>query len=166
MCTLIGVGGCSRSGKSSLALKIKDQLSDSRVLLLDMDDFVFSETHIPPIRDRVDWERPESVNFNQIVASIEENQDSYDVIIVEGILVFANQQLKDLFHTTIKIKISKETFIRRRKREVRWGEEPDWYLEHVWDSYLTFGQYPEADFILSGEKVISKENLDEIIDSL
>ncbi len=163
MTYIIGIGGCSRSGKSSLALKIKDRLSDKQVLLLDMDDFVFSETNIPRIRDRIDWERPESVDFNQIIASIEENQGKYDILLIEGILVFANQQLKDLFHNTIEIKISKETFISRRKKEIRWGEEPDWYLEHVWNSYLKYGQNPQADFTISGETDIAFEGLDKII---
>ncbi|MEO9869553.1 nucleoside/nucleotide kinase family protein [Ekhidna sp.] len=163
MINVIGIGGCSRSGKSVLAQQIKDHLFNKRVLLLDMDDFVFPEENIPKIKDRTDWECPGSVDFNRLYSTIKNHQDSYDLIVVEGILAFANKSLMLFYDSTIWIQLSKETFLTRRKKETRWGDEPDWFITHVWDSYLHYGQWPEADFILSGEKEISKTALNEIV---
>ncbi len=160
---IIGIGGCSRSGKTSLARKIKEQLSNQRVLLLEMDYFVLPESKIPKIKDHTDWERPESIDIKRLCQAIEDHRKDYDVIVVEGILVFAFEELRKLFDTTVWMQISKETFLERRKVETRWGKDPDWFLEHVWNSFLKYGQYPEADFILSGENQISKEVLRSIV---
>ncbi|MEP0986651.1 hypothetical protein [Ekhidna sp.] len=163
MSFIIGIGGVSRSGKSSLAQKIKDRLSDRQVLLLDMDDFVFSASDIPKINGKTDWERPESVDFNQILSEVQNSRRNYDIIIVEGILAFANDALRSGYDLTIQIQLSKETFLLRRKKEQRWGDEPDWYLEHVWDSYLKWGQFQEADMQLSGEEELSESLLSSLI---
>ena len=160
---IIGIGGCSRSGKSSLAQKIKERLQEKRVLLLDMDDFVLPESRIPRIKDRVDWERPESVNFEGLIQTIKDHQASYDIIVVEGILIFANDELLRLFDTTVHIQISKQTFLKRRQKETRWGNEPDWFISHVWDAYLKYGQLGTADFTLSGEESIPNFMVDSII---
>lgn len=162
---IIGIGGCSRSGKSSLAQSIKDQLPSRQVLLLDMDDFVLPASEIPKIKDRTDWERPESVDFIQLCQTIKEQTDDHDLIVVEGILVFAHQELRKLFDVTIWMPISKKTFMKRRAEETRWGDEPDWFVEHVWKSYIRYGQYPGADFIVSGEEEVSHEVLNKIVNS-
>ena len=160
---IIGVGGSSRSGKSSLARRIKDHLSLEKVLLLDMDDFVYPESKIPKIKDRADWECPESVDFNRLRQVIQKNSANYDVIVVEGILVFANKELSELFDTTVWIQISKEAFLERRKKETRWGDEPDWFLEHVWASHLRYGKFPDADFVFSGGEPFQSEAIQAIL---
>lgn len=160
---IIGIGGCSRSGKSSLARQIRDYSVDKRVLILDMDDFVFPESKIPKIKGRTDWERPESVDFKSLGRTIESEIDNHDVIIVEGILVFANLKLLELYDTKVWIQISKETFLNRRKMETRWGDEPDWFLEHVWESHQRYGQFPKADFVLSGEEEIANSVIHTIL---
>lgn len=131
-----------------------------------MDDFVLPESQIPKIKDRTDWERPESVDFERLCQTIRNQQDQFDVIVVEGILVFANAQLSDLFDTTVWIQISRETFLDRRRKETRWGDEPDWFLEHVLDSHLRYGQYPEADFSISGETDAPDQIFEQIMSSL
>ena len=163
MAYVIAISGVSRSGKSSLARKIKDRLSGKKVLLMDMDDFVFPKANSPKIQDRTDWEHPLSVNYDQILAAIDKHQDNYDIIIIEGILVMTNEPLKTIYDFTIYLQLSKKTFMKRRKEETRWGAEPDWYLEHVWNSYLKFGQYPKADLILSGETEITLVSLNSIL---
>ncbi len=165
MSRIIGIGGCSRSGKSTLARRIKERFSDLRVLILDMDDFVLPEDQIPKIKDRADWELPTSVDFKKLIQAVKTNQD-HDIIIVEGILIFANTALLELFDTTISIEISKETFLVRRKRETRWGEEPDWFIEHVWESHLKYGTYKKTDIIVSGENQITSEVLNDVINNL
>lgn len=161
---IIGIGGCSRSGKSSLAKNIKKHLANKRVLLLDTDDFVFSATQIPKIKDRTDWERPESVDFERLCQTINDKKDQYDVLVIEGILVFANEHLLNLFDTTVQIEISQKTFLARRKHESRWGEEPNWFIDYVWESYLRYGLFPKADFTFSGEEEIHQTALSEILD--
>lgn len=163
---VIGISGPSQSGKSTLAKQLGDNLKPQKVLILDMDDYVLPEASIPKIKDRTDWERPESVDYDGIIATIEKCDDDYDVIIVEGILVFAHQELSQLFDLSILMQVSKETFFERRSRETRWGNEPHWYLEHVWDSWLKYGQNFQADINLSGEDSMSDQSIKSIVERL
>lgn len=163
---VVGISGPSRSGKSTLAKQLIDSLKPKKVLILDMDDYVLPAASIPKIKDRTDWERPESVDYERMIEVIENKNSEADFIIVEGILVFAHQELSQLFDFSILVKISKETFLERRSKETRWGDEPFWYLEHIWDSWLKYGQNIQPDIRLSGEDSISDHSIKLIVERL
>ena len=60
--------------------------------------------------------------------------------------------------------IEKATFLKRKLDDNRWEEEPEWYAEHIWRSFLKYGQMKgdKQEYIpISGESEI---NLQEIID--
>ena len=61
MGNVIGIGGVSRSGKSTLSQLIAEWYSDKKVSILKMDNFVFDEKLIPQIRGETDWEVPRSL---------------------------------------------------------------------------------------------------------
>ncbi len=143
---IIGIGGVSRAGKSTLAQKLKDSF-DGSVLIVAQDEFVRPESDIPKVKERTDWEHPASIDFERIKAEVKAQKRNYDLIIVEGLLAFYDPELAAMLDLTVLIKISQETFMERRKKENRWGKEPDWYLDHVWESYLKFGQF-EAEVVL------------------
>ncbi|MEQ9229379.1 MAG: hypothetical protein RIF46_01770, partial [Cyclobacteriaceae bacterium] len=128
------------------AHKLKDSF-DGSVFILAQDEFVRPESGIPKIKERTDWEHPASIDFERIKAEAKAQKRNYDLIIVEGLLAFYDPELAAMFDLTVLMNISRETFMERRKQESRWGKEPDWYLEHVWDSYLKFGQF-EAEVVL------------------
>ncbi len=144
---IIGIGGVSRSGKSILARKLEKAIHGT-VLVLSQDDFTRPISEIPLIQDRTDWEQPDSIDFERLIAHIRDQKNSFEFIIVEGLLAFANEELNTLYGMTILLTISKETFLARRKKETRWGKEPDWYLEHVWESYLRSGEF-RAEILLT-----------------
>ena len=163
MAKIIGIGGASRSGKSSLAKKLKDHYASKRVVILDQDDFVKPDEQLPTIQDRLDWEHPDSIDLKALLAEITSATKTYDLIIVEGILALYFEELNALYDFTIFIKISKPDFIFRRQQETRWGAEPNWYLEHVWTSHLVFGQYLSPDITLSGENEFQESTYEELI---
>lgn len=143
---VIGIGGVSRSGKSTLARKLEKAIHGT-VLVLSQDDFTRPVDQIPTIRDRTDWEHPDSIDFQKLISEISIKSEHFDFILLEGLLAFTNEKLNSLYDHTILLTILKETFLARRKQESRWGKEPDWYLEHVWESYLKYGQY-EAESVV------------------
>ena len=164
MSTVIGIGGVSRGGKSDLADKIKLHFSTKKIMIIDQDRFVLDKSAIPKIKKKTDWEHPESIDFERILEMIKKEKNRYDLIIVEGLLAFHNKTLNDLYDHRIWIEISKEVFLQRRKEETRWGVEPAWYLEHVWDSFLKFGQPSDnSTVIVSGENPVSEQTLQEIV---
>jgi uridine kinase len=157
---LIGIGGVSRSGKSTLARQLQEHYASmgKSCLILSQDDFVIPEDQIPKIRDRIDWEDPVSIDWKQLKRKIEEMKASFQVIIVEGLFAFVDPALTELYDMKFFMEISKETFLARKAVDDRWGPEPDWFIEHIWESYLKYGKVdPQAqDFIfLNGEKTFN-----------
>ncbi|HEY9117386.1 MAG TPA: hypothetical protein VIN11_06140 [Roseivirga sp.] len=133
---LILIAGISRSGKSSLASELARGLQNA--IHLEQDQFVLPETYIPKIEDRIDWERPESIDWLKWHQTISEALKSYRFIIAEGIFAFNDLKLIQRASATIELLIKKDQFLRRRKNEVRWGKEPEWFLEHVWEAHLKY----------------------------
>lgn len=132
-----------------------------------MDKEYVHEVHkIPKVKDRTDWETPESVNYEKLRAKIEASLEDYDLIITEGILIFYSDVVNQLFDKRIFIDIPKAIFYQRRHSESRWGEEPKWYIDYVWESYQKYGKLKE-DFTetlyLQGDEQFSALEIDEYL---
>ncbi len=139
---VIGIGGVSRSGKTSLAFLIK-RIAEQRgetATVISQDDFALEKSKIPKIRHRIDWECPESIDFQRYKNEIVDKQATYQHVITEGILNFWDAETDALFDRRLFVLIKKDIFFSRRLQEKRWGFEPKWFIEHVWKSYLTYGQ--------------------------
>ena len=143
---IIGIGGVSRSGKSFLAkqLAARFEKTGRSVKTFDQDDFVFPERMIPTIRNHLDWERPESIDFQKLKLAISNARKDYDIVIAEGLMVFSYPDVFRMFNYTIFIKLDREEFLARKRSDLRWGREPDWYIDHIWEGYLKYGQYPKG----------------------
>lgn len=151
---VIGIGGVSRSGKSFLASSLAERLSPDDCIILSQDNFVFPEEKIPRIRDHVDWEVPESIDFDRLIRAVQSRSERAAWVIVEGLLAFWDPRLYELFDYRIFITLSKETFMIRKPTDLRWGAEPEWYVRYIWDCYQVYGQYPEGSephLVLDGE---------------
>ncbi len=153
---ITGIGGISRSGKSFLAQKFKELLEKEghTVIVLDQDDYVFPEKEIPLIRDHINWEVPESIDWERFRGAAIEAEKMFDHVIVEGLMVFWNPSILALYNKRIFIELSHDEFMHRKQSDLRWGKEPDWYVEHIWDSYIKYGQIPDGmdiDMVLDGE---------------
>ncbi len=152
---LIGIGGCSRSGKSTLAedLTWHYRCHNLRTIVLRQDDFVIKTDDIPVIKGQSDWDSPLSIDFELMIETYKFLKNRFDVIIIDGLFAFYDNDLNKLYDKRILVEISETTFRTRRQAETRWGQEPDWFIDHVWESYLTFGithnidvKYPSEGF--------------------
>lgn len=137
---VIGIGGISNSGKSHLAENLVNHFRNRSTKIISQDDFVLPKEEIPQIIDHIDWETPQSINFIKFEQSILDSIKSHDFVIVEGIFAFYDKKINDLYDKKLFIEISKETFLDRKIKDDRWGIEPAWYMDHIWKSYLKFGQ--------------------------
>jgi uridine kinase len=138
---IIAIGGVSRSGKSSLALWLHKQLPNSMVL--SQDDFPQQEELIPRVKDRTDWEHPDSINWNAWQKAIEVNLPENDYLILEGLFIYHELSLPTQARFNYYLSIDQDKFIEARKQETRWGKEPLWFIEHVWHSHFQHGLPPE-----------------------
>ncbi|MBL3654532.1 uridine kinase family protein [Fulvivirga sediminis] len=147
---IIGIGGMSRAGKTTFSKRLAQYLGSENTIIFHQDDYVKPEDEVPYINERLDWDHPEAMDYEGLIQAIK-NADSGNVI-VEGILVFFNSELRNMFDKKILMEVEKSTFLARKRVDKRWGPEPEWFIEHIWQSYQQFGK-PEdfKDYILIKE---------------
>jgi uridine kinase len=163
---IIGIGGVSNAGKTTLASRLKEQLPNLNVSILSQDDFPNPVEEIPMIKDHVDWEVPISIDIPGYLRQVLEDAKKHDLVIAEGLFAFCDERIVRHYDKKIFLTISKPTFLERKSNDFRWGKEPEWYMEHIWDSHLKCGKQNVSDkdtLILSGEDPI---NLDELMPRL
>lgn len=141
---LILIGGVSRSGKSTLAGELTSLLTNC--ISLSQDNFVLAKEQIPTIKNRIDWEEPKSINWTSLIDRIDELSKHHSFIIIEGIFAFNSSIINDLAVYKVYLELDYELFTERRKDEKRWGPEPAWYLEHVWNAHEKFANPYQIEF--------------------
>ena len=151
---VISVGGISNAGKSRLAEKIADYYSGKSVIVLCQDNYARPTPDIPKIKGHTNWEIPDSIDFDRFYQALVESIAEYDVVIAEGLFIFYEERLIGLYDKSIYISISRDTFFERKRKDFRWGKEPEWYMEHIWYSNMKYCDrlaYRAKVFQLSGE---------------
>lgn len=136
MAKLILIAGVSRSGKTSLADKLAYDLPNA--IVLHQDEFVLNESVLPLVKGRIDWEKPETIDWNRLLTAHDDTSQQHEFVIIEGIFALSNLHLAKASAFKIILTLDRVEFIKRRKEEKRWGDEPDWFIKHVWDSHLAF----------------------------
>lgn len=134
----------SRAGKSSLAKKIALNCGPYKVLILDQDDYILPVEKLPRIKNHIDWEHPDTLDLNLLLAAVERAKKSADIVIVEGIFAFYFEALNQLYTHCIYIDLPQALFYERKKQDLRWGKEPFWYIRHIWQAFLLYGRPPQS----------------------
>ena len=157
---VIAIGGVSRSGKTFLADTLYTHIKNS--VIIHQDEYIVAENQLPVINDHINWEIPEAIDWAGFLNAINNAMASGKSVIAEGLMVFQLPEFNKLIQKAIFITLSRETFISRKRADLRWGKEPDWYISHIWDSYLIFGQVPDSVedvLILDGETSFDTEHI-------
>ena len=158
-CVLIGIAGGTGSGKSTFTNRLKDAFSDD-IAVLYHDNYYKSQDGIPfEERKKMNYDHPEAFETELLLKQLKQLQSAqaiecpvYDykvhnrseavvkvqpkrVIIVEGILVFADRRLCDMFDIRIFVEAdADERILRRVIRDVK---ERGRDIEGVVEQYLT-----------------------------
>ncbi|MFP4199074.1 MAG: uridine kinase [Halanaerobium sp.] len=154
---LIGIAGGTASGKTTLARILKDSFQD-KVTILKHDYYYYDRSHFKVAEHKINFDHPDSFETELLVKqlqklkkgqSIERPVYSYKtnerlekkkkvnpapIIIVEGILIFHYEELKDLFD--LKIYVDTDADIRLLRRISRDIKERDRTFESVKNQYL------------------------------
>ena len=62
--------------------------------------------------------------------------------------------------------IPKELFLKRKALDKRWGEFPEWYMEHIWQSYLVYGKVDQTKkgyYFLQGDNINITDDLKDYL---
>ncbi len=140
---IIGIGGVSNSGKSALADRLKSAFQTKSVAVVCQDDFTIPAQKIRKTGDHIDWENPQSMDFKNFRRVIIDVAKDHEIAIAEGLMVFYDPEVNRLFDKRIFVDLPYEVFARRKSADLRWGKEPGWYIDHIWNSFLQFGQPPQ-----------------------
>lgn len=143
MGTIIGIGGVSRAGKTSLAQSIKKSIQTGTIKILHQDEFIVPLKEIPLINGKTDWERPESLDFTTFRNEIITAAKNFDYVVAEGLMVYWKPEIYSLFDKKVFLHIEKDIFLNRKTIDFRWENEPDWYIEHIWENHFIYGQIPD-----------------------
>ena len=141
---VIGIAGGSGSGKTTVANVILQRVGADRIAYLPHDAYYRDLTHLPPIqRAQVNFDHPESLETELMIEHIQRlrawqaiDLPVYDfsrhrrtdqtihiepqrVIMVEGILIFAEAELRKLFDVKIFVDTDSDVrLIRRIQRDI------------------------------------------------
>lgn len=140
---IIGIAGGTGCGKTTVVNQILNELPEGEVGVISQDSYYTETSHLSyDERVKINFDHPRSIDFNLLVSHLKElknqtpiNQPVYSfvqhnrtsdtvlthprkVMIVEGILIFTNQELRDMFDIKIFVHAdSDERLIRRLKRD-------------------------------------------------
>jgi len=156
---LIGVAGGSGSGKTTVSRSILDRVGRDRIAYLQHDAYYRDRSALPLVeRARINYDHPDSLETDLLVGHLKNlragsavNVPQYDfaqhvrktetrrvepcaVILVEGILIFADRALRDLFD--IKIFVDTDSDLRVLRRLQRDIAERGRTMDSVVQQYL------------------------------
>ncbi len=158
-CIMIGIAGGSGSGKSTFTNRLKSEFGD-KVTVIYHDNYYKSNDGVPfEIRQKSNYDSPEAFETDLLIAHLKSLRRGetvqcpvYDysqhnrttetvelkpskIIIVEGILVLENPELRSLFDIKIYVEAdADERIIRRIIRDVK---ERGRQVEDISTQYLT-----------------------------
>ncbi|TVZ25140.1 uridine kinase [Gillisia sp. Hel_I_86] len=141
---IIGIAGGTGSGKTTVVSQIIAELNNEDVAVISQDSYYLDTSHLSlEERVKINFDHPKSIDFDLLIShlkelksgnSIEEPVYSFKehnrtgetvtiepkkVIIVEGILILTNPDIRDMFDIKIYVHAdSDERLIRRLKRDI------------------------------------------------
>jgi uridine kinase len=166
----IGIAGGTGSGKTTITNRLTEALSEESVLLLQQDHYYKDLPNLPlDERAKQNFDHPDSVDTPLLISHVRALREGqaverpvYDftqhrrfpstvhleprpALIVEGILIFENAALRNLFD--IKIFVDTEAdlrFIRRMRRDIR---ERGRTVESVVEQYIATVRPMHMEFV-------------------
>ena len=141
---IIGIGGGTGSGKTTVVNQILSEFPAGEVEVISQDSYYMDTSHLSfEERCKINFDHPQSIDFELLESHLKSlkkgdniNQPVYSfkthnrtgettvtkpkkVVIVEGILILSNTQLRSLFDIKIFVHAdSDERLMRRLKRDI------------------------------------------------
>ncbi len=147
---VVGIGGGSAAGKTVVAEELKKGLAPKRVTVINQDRYFLKGDQLPQHTDPTgqrawpDHNHPDSFDFLRLRQDVLDARDGEtDVVIVEGILVLYDTELRALMDLKLFVAAAAdERIVRRIRRNIAWG----YNLEEVCDFYLDSVRYRHLEF--------------------
>lgn len=142
---IIGISGASASGKSLLANTIVNELGSDQVVVISEDSYYKDHSNIPfEERAKINYDHPDSLDHELLLTHLIQLQQGksvevpiynhslhareketrtigkHAIIVLEGILLFVEQDLRELMDIRIFMETALDTcLVRRLKRDIK-----------------------------------------------
>ncbi len=167
---VIGVAGGTGSGKTTVARQILTRVGAEHITYIPHDAYYRDLSHLPPEkRGQVNYDHPDSLETELLIEHLKELRAGravdipvYDftthtrtpetrhmvpapVVLVEGILVFSEPELRRLFDVKLYVDTDADVrFIRRLQRDI---EERKRSVQSVCEQYLSTVRLMHLEFV-------------------
>ena len=167
---LLGIGGGSNSGKTTLARKLAETLSAYRVRVIHTDDYFAAS--MPKMvsrysgRELEDFNQPASWDLPRFHRELEQamSDSEVDVLIVEGIFALFEAEIRELYDLSVFVDTpSDERFFRRIKWRLSQGvpleDEGDYFLGTQRFRHQEFYEPLKffADLVIGGSEITARK---------
>jgi uridine kinase len=172
---IIGIAGGSGSGKSTVARNVLQALGAGSMCAIDMDGYYRNFAHLPlEERKAVNWDHPDAFDWELLIdhlARLSRREpiekpvydfvthtrrsetvrvDPTDVVVVDGILLFVDERVRDL--CGVKVFVDADTDIRLIRRIRRDMAKRGRALDEILDQYLTTVQPMHLQFVEASKR--------------
>jgi uridine kinase len=167
---IIGVAGGTGSGKTTVSQAILDRVGRDKIAYIQHDSYYKDRSYLPPEeRPKINFDHPDALETEFLVQQLRELREGhlvevpvYDftthtrtpqtqqveprrVILVEGILIFADDALRDMMDIKIYVDTDADIrFIRRLERDIT---ERGRTMRSVVDQYLSTVRPMHLEFV-------------------
>jgi len=167
---LMGIAGGTGSGKTTVAKAIRRQLSEEEVVIISHDMYYRDNSHLSmDEREKINYDHPDALDNDLLIKQLKELRGGKiiqrpiysftshtrlnetvpikpaDVIIVEGILVLAHPELRNILDIKIYVDTDPDVrFIRRLSRDIK---ERGRSVQSVIDQYLNIVRLMHMEFV-------------------
>lgn len=166
----LAVAGGTGSGKTTISTKLLERVGHHNIAYIPHDAYYKDLSHLPPtLREGINFDHPDSLDSALMIEHIKQLQNWQDVripvynfsqhcrseetelvtsqpiILVEGILIFSEPELRTLFDVKIFVDTDADLrFIRRLKRDI---SERGRTAQSVIDQYLSTVRPMHMEFV-------------------
>lgn len=158
---IIGIAGGSGSGKTTVVNRIIENLDKEQLAIIPQDSYYYDSSHIPmEERKKINFDHPNAIEFSLLVEHIKQlksgkaieqpiysyitctrNKETIrvepkNVIIVEGILILSNPELRDLLDIKVFVDADGDDRLARiiMRDIIERGRNTDTALSHYQDT--------------------------------
>ena len=191
---LIGISGGSGSGKSRLARELAQKIGEDRVTILPFDSYYKDLRHLSvEERNGVNFDHPDALDvecFTHHLEGLRQGMDialpvydfarheraddlvilpAREIIIAEGILLFAFPELREKFDVTIFRQCSEEVrYARRLERDMVERGRSEESVDHQFRTSVApmHDEFVEPTAALAQRVVLETEDLDTVVEGL
>lgn len=141
---VVGLGGVTNGGKTTMCRALEKFFSSEskhlRLKTFHLDDYfrlIDDPQHIYLTEYKTqDWDCLSALDLDRFVSDLKSDRDRYDLILVEGFLIF-NIPSESLYDLSYFFDLPYDECCRRRSERVYEPPDPEGYFQgHVWLAYL------------------------------